>query len=77
MLTIKKQALLAKTGSGSEYYQSDSFKKNKNRLNNPLREKRMQLLHDQEFMQKHQMLGQFIYSKNKDVVASVAASTGN
>jgi hypothetical protein len=62
---------LASKNGKSEYFQSDTFKKNKNRVNNPLRLKRLQLLNDQDFLAKHQTLGNFIYSKNKDNVPPV------
>ena len=59
----------------SEYFQSDSFKKNKSRQNNPLRLKRLQLLHDQSFLEKHQKLGSFIFSKNQDNLDLIAMAT--
>jgi hypothetical protein len=37
--------------------------------------KRLQLLHDQSFLEKHQKLGNFNFSKNKDNLDLIAQAT--
>ncbi len=48
----------------TEYFGSEAYKNR--RMNNTLREQRLKLLNDEEFLQNHQKIGQFIIAKNLD-----------
>lgn len=50
------------------YFQSEAFNNNPRRLNNTLREQRIKLLEDEEFLNAHPKIGQFIYSKNQEAL---------
>jgi hypothetical protein len=50
------------TKKNSEYFGSEAYKNR--RMNNTLREQRLKLLNDDEFLQNHHKIGQFIIAKN-------------
>lgn len=75
-LIAQQQAQKIMAQKRNEYFQSESYKNNPRRLNNTLREQRLKLLNDQEFLQKNQMLSQFIASKNMNDESILAAATG-
>ena len=66
-LNLKKKdrtTILSPRQMAKAYFQSSAYQNNPSRENNPLRAQRMNLLKDEDFLEKHGKLSQFLIVKN-------------